>query len=121
MTYVIQCLRRKHRDKGSRFYFTRWADLWNLINKFSLMSGSIRSLCDTDDITSLSMRVEDNNPVDGICLYEPPKDRSGKGFLLGKARFIAEILAFKCRCFSHYYSITTSMADVLLIARYSLG
>ncbi|VDO99927.1 unnamed protein product [Heligmosomoides polygyrus] len=46
------------------------------------MSGSIRSLCDTDDITSLSMRVEDNNPVDGICLYEPPKDRSGKGFLL---------------------------------------
>ncbi|VDP30576.1 unnamed protein product [Heligmosomoides polygyrus] len=37
---------------------------------------------DNDDVVSVRLRYEENNPDDGIKVFEPPQDTSGKGFVM---------------------------------------
>ncbi|KAK6021027.1 zinc finger, C2H2 type [Ostertagia ostertagi] len=76
--YIIQRVRRENRDKNSRLFFVSRDDLWNLIKKYKIRPGCK----DAVDMTSVMVRVEESNPDDGIRMFRPPDDPSGKGFLM---------------------------------------
>ncbi|VDO25000.1 unnamed protein product [Heligmosomoides polygyrus] len=82
-----------------------------MINKFNLRPGCH----DNNDITSLSMRVEEKNPDDGIRLYEPPKD--GKGLQLD---VLVIITPLQLQWLMSYSSRGVSLDDTHHTTRYTI-
>ncbi|KIH68892.1 hypothetical protein ANCDUO_00767 [Ancylostoma duodenale] len=73
--YILKKMRSENDPRLSRLYYINKSDLWNLVVKYRLRPG-----CRDDDMTSLRMRNEEKNEMDGIKVLNFPEDRSGKGF-----------------------------------------
>ncbi|KAK6058444.1 hypothetical protein COOONC_03982 [Cooperia oncophora] len=67
INYIIQPVRREHRKKASRLFFVSINDLWDLTKKYKIRPGCRNSV----DITSVTKRVEEENPYDGILIVTP--------------------------------------------------
>ncbi|KAK5973256.1 MULE domain-containing protein, partial [Trichostrongylus colubriformis] len=78
LEYVIRRIRSEFPAKTSRLHFVTRGDLWAIIDHYGMRPG----FRDNDDLTSLRLRAAENNPDDGIRLFEMPEDPSGKGFTL---------------------------------------
>nr|CDJ82349.1 Protein Y54G2A.20 [Haemonchus contortus] len=74
MDYIISRLRKEDATKSTKLYFVVKQDLHNIIRKYRMAPGWRHD----DDVTSLKLRYEENNPDDGIRYMELPRDPSGK-------------------------------------------
>ncbi|VDO73278.1 unnamed protein product [Haemonchus placei] len=75
MDYIMSRLRKENAAKSTKLYFVVKQDLHNIIRKYRMAPG----WRDDDDVTSLKLRYEENNPDDGIRYMELPRDPSDKG------------------------------------------
>ncbi|KAK6021015.1 hypothetical protein OSTOST_13323, partial [Ostertagia ostertagi] len=78
--YILERLRNEYRHRNPRLFFVTKDDLKNLVEKYNLRPGRRHH----NDLTSVSLRVQEGNPLDGIRLYVPPDDPSGRGLLMGR-------------------------------------
>ncbi|KAK6021654.1 hypothetical protein OSTOST_12669, partial [Ostertagia ostertagi] len=74
--YIIKRLRKDY--PTSRLGFVNKSDLWSIVNKYGLRPGYRHK----DDMQSLKIREEENNPNDGIRIFEMPENPTGRGFCI---------------------------------------
>uniref|UniRef100_A0A7I4Z5X3 START domain-containing protein n=1 Tax=Haemonchus contortus TaxID=6289 RepID=A0A7I4Z5X3_HAECO len=78
MDYILRRVRKENSGENcsSRLFFSR-GDLWVLAVEYKIRPGRR----DPVDVTSISMRMQENNLDNGIRLLRPPSDPSGRAFL----------------------------------------
>ncbi|VDL66059.1 unnamed protein product [Nippostrongylus brasiliensis] len=78
MEYIIKRLQKEDPSRSSKLSYIMKKDLTNIVAQYNMRPGWRHD----DDITSVQLRCTENNPDDGIRIFEPPHDPSGAGFLM---------------------------------------
>ncbi|VDL86116.1 unnamed protein product [Nippostrongylus brasiliensis] len=78
MDYIIKRLRKEDPTRSTKLSFVVKSDLRNIVERYNMRPGWRHE----DDVVSMRLRFEENNPADGIRVFEPPRDPSGAGFIM---------------------------------------
>ncbi|WKY14044.1 hypothetical protein Q1695_004682 [Nippostrongylus brasiliensis] len=109
MDYIIKRLRKEDPTRSTKLSFVVKSDLRNIVERYNMRPGWRHE----DDVVSMRLRFEENNPADGIRVFEPPRDPSGAGFIMG--RVVRE--QFQSKTSKNLVIITPTMLEWL--KRYS--
>ncbi|VDP15245.1 unnamed protein product [Heligmosomoides polygyrus] len=77
MDYIIKRVRKEDRGR-SMLSFVVKKDLRNIIAQYNMQPGWRHK----NYVVSVQLRCDENNPDDGIRLFEAPHDQNGEGFLM---------------------------------------
>ncbi|VDL71813.1 unnamed protein product, partial [Nippostrongylus brasiliensis] len=79
MDYIIKKLRKEDPTRSTNLSFVVEKDLTNILAQFNMRPGWRHD----DDVASVQLRCEENDPDDGTRVFEPPQNPNGAGFLMG--------------------------------------
>ncbi|KAK5974864.1 MULE domain-containing protein [Trichostrongylus colubriformis] len=110
MDYIISRLRKEDPTRSSKLSFVVKRDLYNIVTRYNMAPGWRHH----DDLTSMLIRFEENNPDDGLRCLQLPEDPSGKGLLL------VIITPIMLEWLKKYATKSVSLDDTFHTTRYNL-